>query len=380
MTRGRRAVIGAAVVLAVAAATTIALARLGHLEGVLLRIEHARAELVALAIGFEVLSFAAYVVLTRAVFSPVVPGITWGVSTQLTLAGVVATRLLTAGGIGGIALTAWALRATGLARREVARRLGAFLVVLYSVFFAAPLLLGLMSAAGLVGGLPQGLAITAAIVGAVVIALALATRLVPDQLERRARRAAQGRGRVARLASRLTTAPAVVGESVALALSLVRSRPSVVAAAVGWWAFDIAVLWATFEMFGPSPAASVLVLAYFVGKIAQTIPVPGGIGPVEGGMIAAFAASGVSLDLAVLAVLAYQAISTWLPVVPGLWAYLRLRGTVAGWRPQAPPRGGREHWPQSLIPKPTRALHNLQSRRGQPARRRRSHLRLVDRP
>lgn len=79
-----------------------------------------------------------------------------------------------------------------------------------------------------------------------------------------------------------------------------------------------------------------MVLCYFLGQLAQVIPVPGGIGPVEGDMVAAFAACGVPIDLAVVSVVAYPAASPWLPAGPGLWGYLRLRRTVAAWREAAP--------------------------------------------
>ncbi len=79
-----------------------------------------------------------------------------------------------------------------------------------------------------------------------------------------------------------------------------------------------------------------MVLCYFLGQLAQVIPVPGGIGPVEGDMVAAFAACGVPIDLAVVWVVAYPAASPWLPAAPGLWGYPRLRRTVAAWREAAP--------------------------------------------
>ena len=53
-----------------------------------------------------------------------------------------------------------------------------------------------------------------------------------------------------------------------------------------------------------------------VGTLANTLPLPGGIGGVEGGMIGAFLAFGVNASLAVLAVLTYGAISYWLPTLP----------------------------------------------------------------
>ena len=46
-------------------------------------------------------------------------------------------------------------------------------------------------------------------------------------------------------------------------------------------------------------------------------------------MIGAFAAFGVNVDLAVLAVLSYRAFSFWLPTIPGAVAYFQLRRTVA---------------------------------------------------
>ena len=73
-------------------------------------------------------------------------------------------------------------------------------------------------------------------------------------------------------------------------------------------------------------------MAYFVGWIANTLPLPGGIGGVEGGMIGVFSAFGVNVQTAVVAVLAYRAFSFWLPTLPGAVAYLQLRRTVSRWR------------------------------------------------
>jgi uncharacterized membrane protein YbhN (UPF0104 family) len=319
--------------LLVAAGSVLLLARVGELEAVGRRLEHASAGLVVLAAVFEMLSFAGYVALTRIVFAPAAPRISWRAALEITLAGVVATRIVTAGGAGGIALTAWALRAAGLDGRSAAARLAGFLALLYSVYFAALALAGAGLAAGVLpGGAPTGLALAGAALGALVVGLALAALLVPGDLERRARRAAGRRGRLGRLAGGLASAPAVAREAVALALGIARGRPVALASALAGWGFDVAVLWSTFEMFGAAPPVSVLVLCYFLGQAAQVIPIPGGVGPVEGGMIAAFAACGVPVSLALISVVAYKTISTWLPAVPGTLAYLRLRRTVAAWR------------------------------------------------
>jgi uncharacterized protein (TIRG00374 family) len=119
------------------------------------------------------------------------------------------------------------------------------------------------------------------------------------------------------------------------ALRLLRRGDPATLAAVGWWAFDIAVLWACFHAFGTPPPTAVIVMAYFVGMAANTLPVPGGIGSVDGGMIGALIAFGVDAGLAIVAVLSYRAFAFWLPTIPGVIAYLGLRRTVKEWEVSA---------------------------------------------
>ena len=73
-------------------------------------------------------------------------------------------------------------------------------------------------------------------------------------------------------------------------------------------------------------------MAYFVGFLGNLLPLPGGIGGVDGGMIGALVGFGVDGGLAVVAVLVYRAFTFWLPLVPGVIAFLRLRATVELWR------------------------------------------------
>ena len=109
------------------------------------------------------------------------------------------------------------------------------------------------------------------------------------------------------------------------------------ARALAWWAGDVAVLWACFHAFGEPPPLAVVVMAYFTGMLGNVLPLPGGVGGVEGGMIAAFLAFGVPPGLAVVAVLSYRAFSFWLPTIPGVLSYLRLRHSVKDGAPA--PRG-----------------------------------------
>ena len=90
-----------------------------------------------------------------------------------------------------------------------------------------------------------------------------------------------------------------------------------------------------------------LVQGFFVGMTANLLPFfPGGVGSVDAGMIAAFLAFGEPSSTVFVSVLAYRVIAFWLPIPPGIFAYLQLRRTVAplagGGGPAACPcaRGG----------------------------------------
>jgi uncharacterized membrane protein YbhN (UPF0104 family) len=290
----------------------------------------------AVAAVFEALSFAGYVALFRTVFVRARRSqIDWRASYEITMAGVAATRLFAAAGSGGIALTVWALRRAGLDRRTVAAQMVAFITLLYAVYMSALVIFGLGLRTGVLpGGGSFAITIVPAIFGGCVIGLFLALSLIPGDIEGRlaswqAHRGPNRRGR--RLLARLVTLPALAASGVRGALAVVRSRDPRALGAVAWWAFDIATLWASFRAFGASPAISVVVMAYFVGMFGNLLPLPGGIGGVDGGMIGAFIAFGVSTPIAVVAVLVYRAFAFWLPTVPGAIAYVQLRRRVAGW-------------------------------------------------
>ena len=287
----------------------------------------------AIALVLETASFLSYIALFRAVFVSDSSRIRWRESYEITMSGLAATRLFAAAGAGGVALTAWALRRSGMAARIVACRMIAFLALLYGVYMATLVIDGLGLYLGVLpGSRPFAITVIPAIFGACVIAVFLAVSALPRDFDRLAARWGGGSGRLCAIIARLATAPTAAAAGVRTALALVRSRDPALLGAVGWWGFDIATLWACFHAFGASPHKAVIVMAYFVGWIANTLPLPGGIGGVEGGMIGAFAAFGVPVQTAVVAVLAYRAFSFWLPTLPGAVAYLQLRRTVNRWR------------------------------------------------
>ena len=263
------------------------------------------------------------------------------------MAGLAATRLFAAAGAGGIALTAWALRRSGMEPRLVACRMVAFTVLLYIVYAGSLLIDGIGLGTGLFpGGGSFAITFLPAIVAALLLALAGAVAALPGDVERRLERRASGSGRLAHWLARAVTVPALAASGVRTALGLIRRREVGVLGAVAWWGFDISVLWAMFHAFGTVPPFTVIWMAYFVGTLGNLLPLPGGLGGVEGGMIGVFAAFGVDFNLAVVAVLSYRGISFWLPTLPGAIAYFQLRRTVARWReeldaqPSSDPRAG----------------------------------------
>ena len=168
------------------------------------------------------------------------------------------------------------MRRSGMERRDVAARMITFMVLLYGVYMGALVVGGLGLYTGLLpGGGSFAITVVPAIFGAAVIA-AVAS----------AQRVAPGEGRV-----RPLLAP--VGDGVRDARRLLRTGNPGLLGALMWWGFDIAVLWACFEAFGAAPAFGVLMVAYFVGMLANTLPLPGGVGGVDGGMIGALLAFGV---------------------------------------------------------------------------------------
>jgi uncharacterized protein (TIRG00374 family) len=333
---GRRAIALGLFVVSVVAFLYFVLPKLTGLGRTWDRLDQGAPGWLAVAVAFEALSFAGYVALFRTVFVRAGRSqIDWRASYEITMAGLAATRLFAAAGSGGVALTVWALRRAGLERRVVAAQMVTFITVLYGVYMAALVVFGVGLRTGVLpGGGSFAITILPAIFGGLVIALFLALTLIPGDIERRlgvwAARRGQGR-RGARLLARLITLPALAASGVRGALAVVRSRDPLALGAVAWWAFDIATLWASFKAFGGAPAISVVVMAYFVGMFANVLPLPGGIGGVDGGMIGAFIAFGVNAPVVVVAVLVYRAFAFWLPTVPGAIAYVQLRRRVAGW-------------------------------------------------
>ena len=285
------------------------------------------------AVVFTVLSFAGYVVLFQGVYVRDGFRLSKRESYEITMAGLAATRVFAAGGAGGIALTAWALRRAGMPKRAVADQTLAFLVLTYGVYMAAVVLGGFGLYFGLLPGSDDwAITLLPAIIGVVAFAIALLASLTPTDLQRRLDGYAQRHGRVGRLAQKAANLPASISSGIRISVALVRSGDLALVGSIAYWGFNIAVLWAAFKAFGEAPPWAVVVMGYFVGMLANLLPLPGGVGGVDGGMIGEFVAfGGESKDSIVVAVLTYRLFAFYLPTIPGAIAYFQLRRTVARW-------------------------------------------------
>jgi uncharacterized membrane protein YbhN (UPF0104 family) len=286
------------------------------------QISDANPSWVAAGIVLEVLSCAGYVVLFGLVFGRLGRRL----SSRLSLSELAVNSVVSVSGLAGIALGAWVLRSRGLSMERIAKRSVLIFVLTSAVNVTAVVVIGVPMWLGVVPGSRDPL------LTLLPAAAALATIAGTPALAVWARRAAakrllkEGRAGVALTA---------VSGGVADALRLIREHDWRLLGAVGYWLFDNLVLYACFAAFGHTPSFWVVAMAYLVGMLANSIPVPGGFLAVEGGLVGMLVLFGVRPGYVVIAaVVVYRAISLWIPAVIGSLAFLSLRRDIG--KPVAP--------------------------------------------
>jgi uncharacterized protein (TIRG00374 family) len=319
--RVSRRLLETAAVALVLVAVALALPGLGKLRT---QLAHAAPGWVAAGAALEVLSAISYVVIFRSVFCR---RMRWRLSYQIGMAEQAANALVSASGAGGLAVGVWALHRLGMSRERIARRTAAFFLLTSMANVVGVILFAALYLAGLLGHDPNP-ALTYSFGAAALIATALVLAL-PLVLPR-LRSATRNDMRSRRLTSLLRLLRYSVAEGVRDGLVLLRQRSlGVIAGSVGTVAFDLAVLGVCFRAFGGSPPIGVLVLGYLIGQLGGNLPIPGGLGGIEGGLVGTFALFHQPVISATAAVLVYHAISLWVPALLGSAAFLRLRKTLA---------------------------------------------------
>lgn len=279
------------------------------------RIADANPAWIAAGIGFELLSCAGYVVLFELVFA-----IEKRFSRRLSLAELAVNSVLSVGGVGGIALGAWVLRSRGMPVVRIAKRSVLIFMLTSAVNVGAVIVIGVSMWLGVLPGSENALLTllpAAFALGAIFATLAAAG--LADRLAARNPRG-EGRAYVAFVAFR---------DGVRGALKLIAEHDWRLLGAVGYWLFDTLVLYACLAAFGPVPSFGAVAMAYLVGLLANSIPLPAGILAVEGGLIGMLVLFGIRPVAAVVAaVVAYRAISLWIPSLIGSVAFLSLRREI----------------------------------------------------
>jgi uncharacterized membrane protein YbhN (UPF0104 family) len=189
--------------------------------------------------------------------------------------------------------------------------------VLFLYTSAINVLTLILAGVGLFLGLPGPtnplLSILPAAIGATVLALFM---LLPRYLDRILRHVKPGRLRT------LLTATAT---SVRDTEKLMFQPDWRIIGAIGYLWFDIAVLFACFAAAGHIPPLAPVVLAYQIGYLSNFIPVPGGIGILDGSLIGMLILYGTGGTIATAATLTYHAISLWIPAIWGTIAFVILQ-------------------------------------------------------
>ena len=274
----------------------------------------------ALAVAFELLSCVSYVLMFRPVFCR---RMSWRASAEIGGAELAVGSIVPASGASGLALGAWILSRRGMPADRIARRSVAFFLIKSSVNFVAVAVIGTLMAAGLVG--PHRSLLLSALPAALSVALLAVVLAMPRIGAGRPPGADAGRVRRAVHAAR-----AAVIDGMREARELVARRDAVLlAGAIGYWAWDNAVLWATYHAVGADVPLTVVLMGYLIGQLGGLLPLPGGVGGIDGGLIGTLIVYGAPAAATAAAVLAYRVILFWVPLLFGAIGFVSLRRALA---------------------------------------------------
>ncbi len=286
------------------------------------RIAHATVPWIVAGIALELLSCLGYVVLFGLVFVRLGRSL----SSRLSLAELAVNSVVSVSGLAGIALGAWVLRSKGFPVDRIAKRSVLVFVLTSAVNVSAVIVIGVPMWLGAVPGSRDALL---TLLPATAALATIAGTLAAASWARReaARRSLQG--------GRVGVALIAVSGGVHDALGMIREHDWRLLGALGYWLFDNLVLYACIASLGHAPSFWVVAMAYLVGMLANSLPIPGGFVAVEGGLVGMLLLFGARpATLMIAAVIVYRAISLWVPAVIGSLAFLSLRREIG--KPAAP--------------------------------------------
>ena len=305
----RRGLISLVVLVVVVTALLLAIP---GLHGVGEDVRDMRLGWIAVAVVLEILSCLGYVLAFLQVFerAPLRFG------ARVALSELAFGSAVPLGGAGSVAVGAWLLVERGGEPTLVAQRSAVLFLLTSAINVVTLFLAGLALWIGVLPG-PRGplLSIVPAAVAAATFALFL---LLPRLTERLAQRRSQGR---------LRTVLIQLATSIRLTERILFCADWRIVGAIAFLWCDIGVLAACFAAAGRAPSLAVIVLAYQIGYLSNVIPIPGGIGVLDGSMVGMFVLYGVPATISTAASVVYHAIALWIPAMWGTAAFIILRRT-----------------------------------------------------
>jgi uncharacterized membrane protein YbhN (UPF0104 family) len=270
---------------------------------------------VALAVALEALSVVGFILVFKLIFGR---GMALRQVVASGLRALGASSLLPGGVIVGPALGA---RSAGGEHRQASALTRATVAFTIITLLPGVVIVGALGAALWLGVLPgphDALRTlpAAGFTVAVVIALAICGRARTPRAQGSQKGA---RGRV--IPRNIAMCSRAAREGVPEARQVLRAADWKLLGTLGYYAFDNAALWAAFHAYGATPRPTVIMMGYLVGSLGSAVPVPGGIGAVEGGLIGALVLYGAPAGPAAGAVLLYRGVSLVLPVGLGACAW-----------------------------------------------------------
>jgi uncharacterized membrane protein YbhN (UPF0104 family) len=304
------------------------LAAVPGLKGVADEVTRLKPGWIVAAVGLEVLSCLSYVLAFIQVFdrAPIRMG------ARIALSELAFGAAVSVGGVGSVAVGAWLLIDRGRDRKDVAERSAVLFLITSAINVLTLAAVGLLLFVGVLPG-PRNwlLSLLPGLVGVATFVFFLALPPVMDRLGD-----VKNPGRIRKLLTE-------VAFSIRLTKQILFSADWRILGAIGYLWFDMGVLMACFAAGGTVPPLATVVLAYQIGYLSNMIPIPGGIGVLDGSFVAMFVLYGVKASHAAAATLVYHGISLWVPAMWGTIAFLMLRKTRGQPMPLRPPR---RQWPE----------------------------------
>ena len=242
-------------------------------------LEHVGWEWVIGALVLEVLSENGYVMSWRAICDPDhvlgAHGHRPLTSTHAAWAQLGGGMVVPGGALSSIGVGAWILRRFGMAPTTIAERQFNLSFLNTAVDALALLVFGVLLATGILPG-ESNLLLT--LLPAVIAAVGVVGAVLVS------RRAATYSGRLEPEHPKIAGFVTSLAEAVAATERIVfhRDRVKALAGALGYLGFDVLVLWTAFLAIGahPVPSFPVVVMAYIIGALGGSIPLPAGLGSV----------------------------------------------------------------------------------------------------